>query len=244
MVTVARNARGKHDMRPVKQVRRFIQHSRCKQGSSCMHNTQGTAAVVGSRHKGSICSLDRESKGVSICGVDQYKGMWERVPITVDSGAIDSVMPKRVATSVMIKQTEASKQGLRYRAANGTSIRNEGERDLKGYTSEGNLVDMSMQVCEVTKPLGSVRAMLQAGNRVVFDKGGSYIQNHATGIKTCIEDKNGAFVFDIWVPRDSGQQGSVQQQSGYNGRYWQALADGEEEGNHETGFVGPDDLFR
>ena len=176
-------------------------------------------------------------------GIDQYKGSWERVPVTVDSGAIDSVMPRRIAHGVPVKQTEASRQGLKYRAANGTSIRNEGERDLKGYTTEGNRVDVSMQVCDVTKPLGSGRAMLQAGNRVIFDKGGSFIENKASGVRTNIEDRNGVFVFDIWVPRVNECGGNEQQSSGYNGKYWKALEDQEAEDNCDTGFVGLDDLF-
>ena len=167
------------------------------------------------------------------------------MPVTVDSGAIDSVMPRRVANGVPVKQTGASRQGLKYRAANGTSIKNEGERGLRGYTAEGNLVDMSMQVCEVTKPLGSVRAMLQAGNRVTFDKGGSYIENKATGVRTNIEDRNGAFVFDIWVPRvnEQHEKGNQQQSNGYNGKYWKALEDQEDEINGNVGFVGLDDLM-
>ena len=137
-----------------------------------------------------------------------------------------------------MRQTEASKRGLKYRAANGTAIINEGERSLKGYTNEANLVDMAMQVCEVTKPLGSVRAMVKAGNKVVFDEGGSYIIHKASGVKTAIEDRNGAFVFDIWVPR-----GNDQRSSGYQGKYFQALQEEEEEANQEMGFVGLDDLF-
>ena len=68
-------------------------------------------------------------------------------------------------------------------------------------------------------------------------KGGSYIQNRATGIKTTIEDRNGAFVFDIWVP-GGNDQGST----GYRGKYWQELAENEED-NVPVGFVGLDDLI-
>ena len=205
---VVNSSRGKRDMRPVKIVPRFSNQC-CHPGKIC-------------QHVGSICSIEREHGG-NICGIEQYRGAWERVPVTVDSGAIDSVIPARVASAVPVRETEASKRGLKYRAANGTSIVNKGERKLQGYTNEANLVNMSMQVCEVTKPLGSVRAMLQAGNCVVFDKGGSYIMNKASGVKTAIEDRNGAFVFDIWVPRGNEQKGS-----GYQGKYFQALQEKEE----------------
>ena len=62
--------------------------------------------------------------------------------------------------------------------------------------------------------------------------------NKVSGVKTMIEDRNGAFVFDIWVPRGN-EQGS----SGYQGKYFQALQEEEEEANQEMGFVGLDDLF-
>ena len=217
---VVKNARGRHDKRPVKSL--------CK----------GTPPCACHRNQGNICSLDREAHGGNICGVEQFTGEWERVPVTLDSGAVDSVIPRRLAKGVPVKQTEASRRGLRYRAANGTAIINEGERSLSGYTNEANRVDMTFQVCEVTKALGSARAMLKAGNRVVLDNEGSYIQNKASGVITKVEDKNGSFVFDIWVPRGSERQGN-----GYQGKYFQALVEGEEQGNHETGFVGLDDLF-
>ena len=104
---------------------------------------------------------------------------------------------------------------------------------------------MSMQVCDVTKPLGSVRAMLQAGNRVIFDEGGSFIENKASGVRANIEDRNGVFVFDLWVPRVNEHGGNEQQQqrSGYNGKYWKALEDQEDEVNGNVGFVGLDDLM-
>ena len=93
-----------------------------------------------------------------------------RSPLT--HGAIDSVIPPQLASSIPVRSTEASRKGLKYRAANGMSILNKGQRDIKGYTNEANLVDMAMQVCEVTKPLVSVRTMVKAGNRIAFDKWG------------------------------------------------------------------------
>ena len=217
---VVRSARGRLDMRPMK----------VKLGMSC---------CAAHQHQGNIDSLERV--GTNIMSVDRFQGAWERVPVTVDSGAIDSVMPKKVASGVKIRETAASRQGLTYRAANGTAIKNEGERALEGYTGEGNRANMTMQVAEVTKPLGSVRAMVKAGNMVVFDDGDSYIVNKATGVKTVIEDRNGAFVFDIWVPKGNDEQ-RQQTNTGYQGKYWQALVE-DDQGNEQEGFARLDDLF-
>ena len=95
-------------------------------------------------------------------------------------------------------------------------------------------MDMTAQVAEVTKPLGSVRACVKAGNRVVFDNGGSYTQNKTTGVKTVIEDRNGAYVFDLWIPRGRSE-------AQVNTGKYQALME-EDEDNQDVGFTGLDDL--
>ena len=92
-----------------------------------------------------------------------------------------------------IKDTPASRAGMKYRAANGTSIANQGEKVIRGVTKEGQKIGMIFQIANVTKPLGSVRAMLDAGNRVVFDRdskgnGGSFIMNKRTGAMTPIQE--------------------------------------------------------
>ena len=126
---------------------------------------------------------------------------------------------------------------MRYRAANGTPIANKGEKSLSGYSSTGSPIGITFQMADVTKPLGSVRAMVDAGNRVVFDKGNSYIQHKGTGMTTKIEERGGAYVFDMWVPRTSGNR-QVNQVS--TGRY-DAL---KEEGNDaEAGFVRQDAFY-
>ena len=219
---VVRRARGKRDMR------------RCK-ANMCMSSHGLTC------HQ--LCNLERDTCSGNLCSVEQFRGSWERVPVTVDSGAIDTVIPRRVAQGVSVRQTEASRNRLKYRSASGNAIVNEGERSLRGYTKEANLVDMTAQVAEVTKPLGSVRAFVRAGNCVVFDAGGSYIQNKATGVKTVIEDRNGAYVFDLWIPRDNKQNGNDQQ--GCSGKSWGAFVEqesGESMGN-DVGFTGLDDLM-
>ena len=60
---------------------------------------------------------------------------------------------------------------------------------------------LPMQIADVTKALGSADQMIEAGNTVVFDKNGSYIQNKVTGKKTALKRKNGSFVFSLWVKR-------------------------------------------
>eukprot|EP00959_Pyramimonas_sp_CCMP1952_P249251 5210180-Pyramimonas_sp.AAC.1 len=65
---------------------------------------------------------------------------------------------------------------------------------------------MPIQVAGVNKVLGSVREMVNAGNRIVFDKdlngrSLSPIMNKATGKCTTIHERNGTFQFNIMVPK-------------------------------------------
>ena len=108
-----------------------------------------------------------------------------------------------------LKTLRHQEQAFKYRAANGTSIDNLGEKSLQGVTKQGNKVGMTFQIANVTKPLGAVRAMLAAGNKVVFETGNSYTQDKTRTIRTPIEERNGAYVFDIWRPKAVGNQSSA-----------------------------------
>jgi len=85
--------------------------------------------------------------------------------------------------------------------------------------------------------LGVVRAMLDAANRVVFDRPNSYIVNKATKAVVPIDERNGAFVFDIWLPKGNVQGQGVGVQC--SNRY-QALID---DNADNQDFVRQDDLF-
>ena len=79
--------------------------------------------------------------------------------ITVDSGAADNVMPRRLVKGKMnqgkIRLPEASRAGVHYVAANNGRIRNEGEFDFKFNSSSGDAKSMCFQVAEVNKSLAT-----------------------------------------------------------------------------------------
>ena len=89
--------------------------------------------------------------------------------------------------------TEASKTGKHYRAANGSTIRNYGQRVVKGTSENGLALSLPIQVADVHKVLGSVREMVKAGNRIVFDEDAngkccSYLEHKKSGKRTNIYD--------------------------------------------------------
>ena len=144
----------------------------------------------------------------SVCNMNG--GSWGSLPypIVVDSGASTSVMPLSWCSHVEIKDTEASKRGVFYTAANGQRIYNKGERQVTMMTQEGIKRNMRFQVCNVERPLGSVSQFCQAGHSVVFnppeDPRGSYIEHRETGERMYMESRDGVYVLNTKVaPRKS-----------------------------------------
>ena len=68
-------------------------------------------------------------------------------------------------------------------------------------TEEGSEKKMILQICDVNHGLLSVDKMNAAGNKVVFDPDGSYVENKTTGDRTWLKKRNGMFVMKLWVRR-------------------------------------------
>ena len=156
-----------------------------------------------------IASVDVNHPQV-VNAISATAGEWERIPIKIDSGAIDTVMPTNVANHFKIQETNMSKNGPGFRAANGSPIKHYGQRVLKGYGDQFQTLSMTAQVADVSTTLGSVNQMLRAGNRVHFETGNSYIENVRTGHRTKIEEKRGTFGVGIWVPKSRKDYNSIQ----------------------------------
>ena len=56
-----------------------------------------------------------------------------------------------------------------------------------------------MQITDVMKPLASVGQICEAGNRVVFESGGGYVENLKTGVKTSMRKAGKGYKLDLWV---------------------------------------------
>ena len=57
-----------------------------------------------------------------------------------------------------------------------------------------------MQVADVNKVLMAVNQMVDAGNVVHFEKDNHHILNYKTGYRTDMQEVNGQYTFDMWVP--------------------------------------------
>ncbi len=74
-----------------------------------------------------------------------------------------------------------------------------GENRFKGYTEEGMVRSLTAQVCEVNKGLLCVQKSVQAGNRVVFDTDGSYVEDESPGQKMWLKEENGIHMLRVLV---------------------------------------------
>ena len=144
-----------------------------------------------------LCSVD--AGNAELDQVTEKSDGWERIPLKVDSGAIDTVIPKGTASGVPLVETARSKSGAGFRAANGSRIEHYGQKEIAGYSDEYQGVNLKAQVADVKSALGSVSQMVRAGNRVHFEAGNCYVEHIATGKVTPMVEKNGMFEIGIWV---------------------------------------------
>ena len=72
-------------------------------------------------------------------------------------------------------------KGVKFRAANGEDMHYHGRKDIEFKpVGGGTPCSMEFHVTNATKPLASAMAVVKAGNRVILDKGGCYIENKKT----------------------------------------------------------------
>ena len=129
---------------------------------------------------------------------------WEQIEFALDSGATETVVGEDMLCSVETKEGPASRRGVEYEIANGELIPNLGEKKFAAVSEEGVTRNITAQVCSVNKALMSVKKVMKAGNRVVFDDDGSYVEDKVTGEKIWATDDGGMFMIKLWVNRKAG----------------------------------------
>lgn len=102
------------------------------------------------------------------------KGNSEVRSVQDESGAVETVSIKGVATNFEIKQTACTKSGTVRIAALGKPIATYGLKCTKGKTKAGATFKKLVQCADVKKALMSVHSMNQAGSKVRLDGSDSY----------------------------------------------------------------------
>ena len=127
-------------------------------------------------------------------------GNWERVKVTVDSGAVRSVMPKHVASVYDVEETSLSRRNANFLAANDTVIKNHGQRRVNAVDDKWNQTSMHFQVADVSKTLASVRELDASGHITMMGNNSGYIKNIKSGKTILLYAEGGEYKFDLWVP--------------------------------------------
>ena len=136
-----------------------------------------------------------------------------RKGITIDSGAANNVMPRRmIRKKTAIRPSPSSIKGVNYIAANNGRIPNEGEFDFSFVTQEGHNETMVFQVAEVNKALGAVSYLVDNGYQVIFDKDLvtgrdlSYMRHKASGRTTRYRRDRNIWVLDAMIELDKEEK--------------------------------------
>jgi hypothetical protein len=141
------------------------------------------------------------------------EGNWEKITFTADSGAVDHVITKSDAKAFKLHESQMSKAGIGFSAANGTPISNYGSKHLNGITENNLKFNMQANVTDVNKNLASIPKILKEGSDVFLSIAkGSYIKNEKAGAQIPLRIKeNGMPEFDLWVQRSNhlGQFGML-----------------------------------
>ena len=100
--------------------------------------------------------------------------------MTIDSGAADNVIPRRMVRGKnnKIRSSPGLRAGVHYLAANNARIANEGETDFTFDTAEGDEETWTFQVAAVNKVLCAVSYLVDHHMKVIFDR------DEKTGVDT------------------------------------------------------------
>ena len=136
--------------------------------------------------------------------VASESSQWERLLLTVDSGASDTVIPPSVACSLPL--LHSPRVGIEYEVANGGVLTNLGERQgtvIMSRDSDAPFL-MGVQVVKVHKPLLAVSGLVAAGHEVHFDKDDPHIIL-STGLKLPMLCNGGTYEVEIWIENPPGK---------------------------------------
>ena len=78
-------------------------------------------------------------------------------------------------------------------------------------------MNMVAQVAGVKSALVSVHRLLEAGNRVHFERGNCYVEHVKSKVRTNIAEQNGAFEVGFWVPKaQENQREDTRNEAGFH----------------------------
>ena len=206
----ARHGRLYHEDNP--RVDRGETHHTADSNEDLLHSSDGTISLesvfgsmmpnpygLKSRHESMF--LLYEKRGV----LNAVNPKWERLTLTVDSGASDTVVPRTVCSLAPL--VKGARFGTEYEIANGDTVDNEGERNCLMRTSESDgsdesAMEVQFQVVDVSKALLSVHRVCEQGHKVLFagkDEDSAILINGNPQDRIPLRNCGGTYELDVWV---------------------------------------------
>ena len=135
---------------------------------------------------------------------------WEKVTLTVDSGASDTVMPPSICPSAPI--VTGPRTGTEYEVANGEEVVSLGEKHCllkfgEKEVHDGEAMGMTFQVVDVSKALLSVSRVMEQGHDVIFTQrgeGSAILVDGKPNQRIPLRHSGGSFELDVWVKPEAG----------------------------------------
>ena len=101
--------------------------------------------------------------------------------------------------NVKVEESEGSRRKQTFTSASKHKLINLGQQLICACTEEGDDMDVLFQIADVSKPLVSVSAICERGNRVIFGRSGGVVKNIATGHEIPFHRRNGIYVLSMWM---------------------------------------------
>ena len=129
-----------------------------------------------------------------------YDDEWVEVELTADTGACDTVMPRKMCPNIPIRPSLQSLRGMEYEVADGRPIPNLGERHCLMWTeSAGEARHINMQVADVHKPLLSLSRCADMGFESRFGRTMGALIDEDSGEVVPLRRKGNLYVLRCWI---------------------------------------------
>ena len=141
-----------------------------------------------------LYNIESEGWIEGIAGVDF-------VEFTVDSGAADTVGNAEMAQYPVVP-SEGSRKGVKYVAASGAVVANEGEMNMSLESAEGHDCGIKVQMAQIRKALLSVSKICASGHEVQFNRSGGTITHAGTGQVIKFRRSEGVYRLRLKIKKD------------------------------------------
>ena len=129
---------------------------------------------------------------------------WQRVDLTLDSGAACTVVPPSLCPKLPLMPVARPRT---FRTATAEPVVEQGHKELQLTSQAGINLRLNSSVVDVHKPLLAASAVVDAGGAVFLEKDNSWMRLGKSEHWEPLLEQNGLFVLPVWVCLDTA--GSV-----------------------------------